>query len=119
MNNFKELKIWQEAIEVAVEIYKLTKSFPEDEKFGLVSQMKRSVISISSNIAEGAGRNNKKEFKQFLGIALASACELESQLIVSCKLELINEKELIKQTEKLHYIQNMTNKLINTINKTH
>lgn len=70
MHQFKNLKIWQDSINLAVDIYKLTKLFPSEEKFGLVSQINRCVISISSNIAEGAGRNNPKEFRQFLGIAL-------------------------------------------------
>jgi four helix bundle protein len=98
MNQFKDLKIWQDAINLGVEIYKLTKLFPSDEKFGLVSQMNRCAVSISSNIAEGAGRNNKKEFRQFLGIAQGSACELESQLIISQKLNFITENNLNKQT---------------------
>jgi four helix bundle protein len=115
MNKFKELKVWQDSIDLAVEVYKLTKSFPSEEKFGLVSQINRCVISISSNIAEGAGRNNEKEFRQFLGIALGSACELESQLIVSCKLNFISEDILKEQTDKLLYIQNMINKLIKSI----
>ena len=115
MNKFKELKIWQESIDLAVEIYKLTKPFPAEERFGLVSQINRSVISISSNIAEGAGRNNDKEFRHFLGIALGSACELESQLVVSNKLCLISEEELKQQTDKLNYIQNMINKLIKSL----
>lgn len=80
MNKFKELKIWQDTIDLAVDVYKLTKLFPAEEKFGLVSQMNRCVISISSNIAEGAGRNNEKEFRQFLGIALGTACELNRNL---------------------------------------
>jgi len=115
MNNFKELKIWKDSIDLAVDIYKMTKLFPDTEKFGLVSQMNRCSISISSNIAEGAGRNNKKEFRQFLGIALASACELESQLIVSQKLNFVTEHVLKQQTEKLVYLQNMINKLIKTL----
>lgn len=115
MNKFKELKIWQDSIDLAVDIYKLTKLFPSEEKFGLVSQINRCVISISSNIAEGAGRNNEKEFRQFLGIALGSACELESQLIVSNRLKLISEEEIKKQTDKLLHIQNMINKLIKSI----
>jgi four helix bundle protein len=115
MNKFKELKIWQDSIDLAVDVYKLTKLFPAEEKFGLVSQINRCVISISSNIAEGAGRNNEKEFRQFLGIALGSACELESQLIVSSKLEFISEEELKKQIDKLVHIQNMINKLIKSI----
>lgn len=115
MNNFKDLKIWKESIDLAVDIYKLTRSFPDTEKFGLVSQMNRCSISISSNIAEGAGRNNQKEFKQFLGIALGSACELESQIIVSQRLEFISEHILKQQSEKLVHLQNMINKLIKTL----
>ena len=115
MNQFKELKIWQDSINLAVEIYKLTKLFPSEEKFGLVSQMNRSVVSISSNIAEGAGRNNGKEFRQFLGIALGSACELESQLIISQKLDFLSEDNLRRQTDKLAYLQNMINKLIKSL----
>lgn len=115
MNNFKELKIWKDSIDLAVDMYQMTKLFPDTEKFGLVSQMNRCSISISSNIAEGAGRNNQKEFRQFLGIALSSACELESQLIVSQRLEFISEEVLRQQTEKLVRIQNMINKLIKTL----
>ena len=113
--NFRELKIWQESIDLAVEIYKLTKTFPSDEKFGLISQMNRSVISISSNIAEGAGRNNPKEFRQFLGIAQGSACELESQLVISNKLSFIEKDELDELFKKLIHIQNMINKLSKTL----
>lgn len=115
MNRFKELKIWQDAIDIAVDTYKLTKTLPSDEKFGLVSQMNRSSVSISSNIAEGAGRNNKKEFRQFLGVAQGSACELESLLIVSQRLEFIPEKALAKTSQELLRLQNMVNKLINTL----
>lgn len=115
MNKFKELKVWQDSIDLAVEVYNLTKSFPAEEKFGLVSQINRSVISISSNIAEGAGRNNEKEFKQFLGIALGSACELESQLIVSGKLNYASEESLKRTTDKLLHIQNMISKLIKSL----
>lgn len=115
MNNFKELKIWKDSINLAVDIYKMTKLFPDTEKFGLISQMNRCSISVSSNIAEGAGRNNPKEFRQFLGIALGSACELESQLIVSQKLDFISEEILNQQIEKIVHIQNMINKLIKTL----
>ncbi len=115
MHKFKDLKIWQDSINLAVDIYKLTKLFPSEEKFGLVSQINRCVISISSNIAEGAGRNNPKEFRQFLGIALGSACELESQLIVSQKLDFITEEKLNEHIEKLVFLQNMINKLIKSL----
>ena len=115
MNQFKELKVWQEAINLAVETYKITKTFPADERFNLISQMNRSAVSISSNIAEGCGRNNPKEFRQFLGIAQGSACELESQMIISQKLDFLSEDNLSKQTQRLVLIQNMTNKLMKTL----
>lgn len=115
MHQFKKLKIWEDSINLAVDIYKLTKLFPSEEKFGLVSQMNRCVISISSNIAEGAGRNNPKEFRQFLGIALGSACELEPQLVVSQKLDFISEGNLNQQIDKLMFLQNMINKLIKSL----
>ncbi|MCD6065694.1 MAG: diversity-rating retroelement protein bAvd family protein [Bacteroidetes bacterium] len=116
MNQFKELKVWQDAIDLGVEVYKLTKRFPSDEKFALVSQINRSVVSVSSNIAEGAGRNNPKEFRQFLGIALGSACELESQLVISQKLDFISPDDLSKHSAKLVHVQNMISKLIKSIN---
>ncbi|HEY1040723.1 MAG TPA: four helix bundle protein [Bacteroidia bacterium] len=116
MNQFKDLKVWQEAIDLGVEVYKLTRQFPPEEKYSLVSQINRSAVSISSNIAEGAGRNNPKEFRQFLGIALGSACELESQLVISQKLDFISLKNLNTHTTKLVHIQNMINKLIKSIN---
>ena len=69
MHNLKELNIWKKAMVLALEVYKVVSDFPKDEKYGLTSQIKRSAISIPSNIAEGAGRNHDKEFLQFLGIA--------------------------------------------------
>ena len=86
MNKFKELKVWQEAIELAAEIYSITEQFPSKETYGLVSQINRSAISIASNIAEGAGRNSNKEFNQFLGIALGSLYELETLLIIGNRI---------------------------------
>jgi hypothetical protein len=69
MHNLKELKIWQKAVELATEVYQLTAEFPKEEKYGLTSQIRRSVVSIPSNIAEGAGRNSDREFVQFLSIS--------------------------------------------------
>lgn len=111
MNRFKELQVWQLSIGLAVMIYDVTKSFPKEEKFGLSSQINRSVISISSNIAEGAGRNSNKEFIQFLSIALGSSFEVESQLIISEKIGFINIETLNLLLEQLHHIQNMIIKL--------
>ncbi len=91
MNQYKNLKVWQRAIELVVIIYKQTDKFPDKEKYGLVTQMNRCAVSIASNIAEGAGRNSNKEFHNFLGITLGSSCELETQLTIANKLDYISE----------------------------
>ncbi len=101
MHNFKELKIWQKAVDLATDVYTLTSNYPEGEKFNLVSQMRRAAISISSNIAEGAGRNTNKDFARFLSIAYASLYELESQLFVSQKLNFIKENKLYTNIDEL------------------
>jgi four helix bundle protein len=119
MNRFKSLKVWQEAVDLAVVIYKITSNFPSEEKFGLTSQIRRSVVSISSNIAEGSGRNTNKDFDNFLGYAVGSTFELESQLIVSEKLGFLNESGLELSTSKILHIQNMLFKLKSSLeNKT-
>src|SRR5215475_8589230 len=94
MHNLKELKIWNKAIDLTVDVYKATADFPSDERFGLVSQSRRSAISIPSNIAEGAGRNSKKEFSNFLGIANGSSYELQTQLVISNRLNLLGDDML-------------------------
>ncbi|WP_445664588.1 four helix bundle protein [Fodinibius sp. AD559] len=89
MHQYKKLDIWKRAISLATHIYEVATKFPTEEKFGLVSQLRRCVVSIGSNIAEGAGRNTNKDFKHFLSIAYASYCELEIQLIISKSLNLL------------------------------
>ena len=81
--NHKNLKVWEKAIDLAEEIYKITKEFPKEELYGIVSQIRRAAVSISANIAEGAARNSNKEYIQFLYIALGSLSELETELIIS------------------------------------
>lgn len=93
-HNLRKLKIWSEAIDLAVDVYKVTDTFPKEEKYGLVSQINRSAVSIASNIAEGAGRNNTGEFIQFLGVANGSANELFTQLIISNRRGLIDNTTL-------------------------
>jgi len=85
-HNFKELKIWMMASKIAIDVYTLTKKFPEDERFGLISQMRRCAVSVASNIAEGCGRNNNTEFNYFLGIGTGSLYEFETQHIISQEL---------------------------------
>ena len=117
MNNLKELKIWNKAIDLSVDVYKATSSFPSDKRFGLISQSRRSAVSIPSNIAEGAGRNSKKEFSNFLGIANGSSYELQTQLVISNRLSLLNDdllNDLLKQIDELqkmnYAFQQMLNK---------
>ena len=83
INSFKDLIVWQKSLELTKEIYSLTRAFPQEELYNLTSQMRRAVLSIPSNIAEGYCRRGKKEYMQFLGISSGSAAELETQLIVA------------------------------------
>ena len=105
MHNYKELNVWKVAVELATDVYKVTAQFPTEEKFGLQSQVRRSAVSIASNIAEGAGRNSTGEFKQFLGIAYGSAYELETQLLISKNLTFISNEDLNQVVIKLETIQ--------------
>ena len=85
--------MWHEAVELATRIYCLTNGYPARERYGLIAQMRRAAVSVSSNIAEGAGRGSAKDMARFLRVAIGSICELESQLEVSRKLGLTDEVE--------------------------
>jgi len=108
MNNLKEIKIWNKSIDLTVDVYKATANFPADERFGLTNQSRRAAVSISSNIAEGAGRNSVKEFNNFLGIANGSSYELQTQLIIANKLELLNINALEPLLDQIDELQKMT-----------
>lgn len=99
--------MWQKAISLTTDIYRATEKLPSIEKFGLISQINRCTVSIPSNIAEGAGRNSPKEFKQFLGIAIGSSYELETQLIISKNIGYISEEKLNNLMIQLAEIQSM------------
>jgi four helix bundle protein len=102
MKDHKDLDVWKQSMLLAEDVYALTKEFPSEEKYGLSIQIKRAVVSISSNIAEGAGRKGDKEFIQFLYIAMGSLSELETQLILSERLQFVNSIEIhLNQIEKL------------------
>ncbi|GAB4284964.1 MAG: four helix bundle protein [Marinilabiliales bacterium] len=117
MRTHKDLDAWKKSIELVTDIYKLTNNFPKSEQYGLISQIRRSAISVSSNIAEGAGRQHNKEFIQFLYISLGSLSELETQLIISVNLKYINNKDFIDLNEKMKDIRNLINGLIRYIKK--
>ena len=103
----EDLLIWKKSIDLAKSVYKLASAFPSDEKYGLTSQIKRSAISISSNIAEGAGRNSNKELKHFLSIANGSCYELHTQLLLVMELNIIDNIKVQPMIESCIEIQKM------------
>ncbi len=115
MHNLREIKVWRKAIELSTVVYQVVSNFPSEEKYGLSSQIKRSVVSIASNIAEGAGRNSNKEFIQFLGIANGSSYELLTQIMIAKNLNLVDSIQtefLITQIEEVQkMIYGFTKKL--------
>lgn len=117
MKTHKDLESWKGSIDLVTDIYKLTKKFPVAEQFGLTSQIRRSAVSIPSNIAEGAGHNYKKEFIQFLYIALGSLAELETQIIISYNLGFIQSEEFNDCVEKMKKISNQIVGLIKYLKK--
>jgi four helix bundle protein len=115
MTSHKDLKVWQKGIELVKSIYEITKLFPSNEQFGLVSQMRRSAVSIPSNIAEGCGRNSDKELIHFLYITLGSASELETQVIISQELGFLENDKSEEIQSLVFEIIKMTSSLIKSI----
>jgi len=105
--DYRELMVWQRAIDLPVLIYKITESFPKSEVYGLSSQMRRAGISIASNIAEGRGRLNAREFRQFLGIARGSTCEVLTQLHVSKQLRYATEHSISEAEARSNELSKM------------
>jgi len=112
ITNFKDLRIWQKAMEIVKDTYSLTEKFPNKELYGLTSQMRRSAVSLPSNIAEGFKRYHNKEYIQFLHVALGSSAELETQFIIAQVLKYISEKETQEVCIKLDYLSKMITVLI-------
>jgi len=104
---YEDLKVWHKAIELAENIYCITRAFPKEEIYGIVSQMRRSSVSIASNIAEGCARNGVKEFAQFVAIALGSTAELKTQLIIAGRIGLVETEKLRKTLEEASIIEKM------------
>lgn len=115
-HNFKELVIWKRGIELTVQTYALTGQFPESEKYGLTSQMRRAAVSVPSNIAEGAGRISDKYFRHFLSLALGSPNELETQLLVAEKLGFCSSNaELLAVQQSIASLGKMIRGLMNRL----
>lgn len=113
MGTHKDLEVWKKSVDFIVDLYEETKTFPKEEIYGLISQMKRAAISIPSNIAEGSRRKGNKEYIQFLYIALGSVAELDTQLLIAKKLNYINDKKYNILNGQLTEIGKMLNGLIN------
>jgi len=113
--DFHDLTVWQRAIDLTVCIYKLTQKFPKEETYGLVSQLRRASVSVASNIAEGRGRLNPAEFRQFLGIALGSTFEIQTQLLAARKLEMGTGKAISEAAALSGEISKMLTSFIQTL----
>lgn len=106
--NYEDLKVWQKAMGFVEVVYRATSQFPEDERFGLTSQLRRAAVSIPSNIAEGAGRSSDKEFIRFLYIARGSVSEVKTQLLIATRLGFITDEsgELLNQLDEISRMLN-------------
>lgn len=107
MRNFRELKVWEKAHAFALGVYRVSDQFPDSERFGLTSQLRRSSASVPTNLAEGCGRNSDKDLARFCDIAMGSACEAEYQLILAHDLNYINEHELRTLEDQLIEVKRM------------
>jgi four helix bundle protein len=112
IQNYKELDVWKKAVGLTTELYKLTSGFPDTERYGLISQIRRATTSIAANIAEGWGRGSTGEYIQFLTVARGSLMELETHLIVACNLHFLESDELAVALKPVEDIAKMLNRLI-------
>lgn len=119
MHNLNELKIWNKAIDLCVDVYKATADFPADERYGLTSQLRRASVSVPSNIAEGAGRISDRDFVRFLSIANGSAYEVQTQLVISNRLGLVDDKTVSPLLDQVVELQKMNYTLQNKLSKSY
>jgi four helix bundle protein len=116
VKHYKELNVWQKAMEVVNDIYKLTASFPKDEVYGLTSQIRRAAVSIPSNIAEGAARDTTKDFLRFISITQGSLAELETQILIANNQDFVSEGDIFPLVRKMSDIGKMLNGLQKSLN---
>ena len=117
METHKDLRVWQQSIEMVTSIYMMTQSFPKEETFGLVSQLRRASVSVPSNIAEGYARGTDKEKLHFLRISSGSMSEVETQLMLSLNLGYIDQEKYNKLSETVTSVWKQLNSLISSIKK--
>jgi len=111
LESYRDLKVWQRAIEMSLAIYRVTAGFPKEELFGLTTQIRRAGVSVASNIAEGYGRNSRGEYKQFIGMARGSNLEVQTQLFIATELGYGNPA-LLKEADNL---SNEVSKMLNSL----
>lgn len=116
MRDFRELKVWQKAHQSTLDVYRITKSFPDTERFGLTSQLRRSCASIAANISEGCGRGSDKDFGRFLQMAMGSASESEYHILLSNDLGLMPKEEFDSLTRQIQEVKKMLASLIRRLN---
>ncbi|HTK95980.1 MAG TPA: four helix bundle protein [Terriglobales bacterium] len=116
-NSYRDLVVWQAAIELVTRIYRTTDSFPKQETYGLTAQIRRAAVSVPSNIAEGQGRNSAREFLQFLGHARGSLVEVETQLFIACNLAYITREQRSALLEESDRVSRLLNGLMLSLKK--
>jgi four helix bundle protein len=115
--SFKDLVVWQRAIDLTEQVYRFTGTFPKSEIYGLTSQMRRAAISVASNIAEGSGRGSKRDFRHFLVTARGSICEVQTQLVLAGKLGLARNEKISEIESIANEVGRMLNGLIQSMRK--
>lgn len=115
LKNYKDLKVWQKSYALTLEVYNLTKGFPKDETYGLVSQIRRAAISVPSNIAEGYTRHSRQEYIQFLSIAYSSLAEIETQLLLARDLNYAQNGRCDEVLSLHHEVERMLASLIRAL----
>src|SRR4030067_77823 len=118
VRSYKDLVAWQKSMDLVTAVYRASQGFPEEEIFGLVSQIRRSAVSVSSNIAEGHARTSRKEFQYFLSNARGSLAELETQLTIAHQLAYINETAIKQLLDRLGEVGRILNGLLSSLKRT-
>jgi len=119
LKNYKELKVWQKSYQLCLEVYRTTKGFPREERYGLTSQIRRAAVSVPSNIAEGYGRKTTPEYIRSLYLAYGSNCELETQILLSGDLDYMKAQEREKLQKDIGEVERMLKALIKSLENKH
>ncbi len=117
-HSYKDLVVWQKSMDLVETVYRLTRTFPKEETYGLVSQMRRAAVSVPSNIAEGQGKNSRGEFRQSLGQARGSLLELETQIMIAQRLAYIEQVEMVRLIEQASEVKRMLHGLAESLLET-